>query len=307
MAGFAGLPARHVVHQGKVAASLGGTALRALKQRLRPPALKPAVIPGRELTARVPAAPRALVRDYVRHVGGDPAAYARTVPPHLFPQWAFPVAARTLREVPYPLLKIINAGCRLTVNAPLPAGEPLEVRAQLVGLEDNGHRVALRQRIVTGSSGQGDAVIAEVRAVVATGARETTGAPPRARGPDHLVPVTGRELAFWRLGADAGLVFALLTGDFNPIHWMRPYARAFGFKSAVLHGFSTMARTMEGLHRALFAGSVTRLRTLDVRFVRPLLLPARVGLYVDGHDVAVGEGPGAPAYLVGTFEESPHG
>ena len=42
---------------------------------------------------------------------------------------------------------------------------------------------------------------------------------------------------------------------------------------------------------------------MDVRFVRPLLLPARVGLYVgDGNRVWVGDAPGGGAYLEGTYQ-----
>ena len=49
----------------------------------------------------------------------------------------------------------------------------------------------------------------------------------------------------------AGLEFAFLTGDFNPVHWVRRYARAAGFASPILHGFAMMARTMESLGRTL--------------------------------------------------------
>jgi acyl dehydratase len=116
--------------------------------------------------------------------------------------------------------------------------------------------------------------------------------------------VGARELQYWRVGSDAGMAFAVLTGDFNPVHWMRPYARALGFKSKILHGFATLARALEGLNRALYAGAVDRIRTVDVRFTRPLCLPARVGLYLDGDTFMVGDAPGGPAYLVGTLVSS---
>ena len=121
------------------------------------------------------------------------------------------------------------------------------------------------------------------------------------------MPMHATELARWRLRLDAGLDFAKLTGDFNPVHWVTPYARAFGFRNRILHGFSTMARAIEGLNRNLFAGSIKGLRTFDCKFTRPLVLPAKVGLYIhDGEDgtqqVFVGDAPGGPAYLVGSFE-----
>src|SRR5688572_23840617 len=116
------------------------------------------------------------------------------------------------------------------------------------------------------------------------------------------VPLDAEELARWKIPSNAGLAFAMLTGDFNPVHWVPPYARAFGFRNTILHGFSTMARAMEGLQRTLFAGSVRAIRVLDVKFTKPLVLPAKVGLYVKGESLWVGDAPGGPAYLVGTFQ-----
>jgi len=144
------LPARHLLAQGRVIAALGRTAVSALSQRLLEgagDAVGP--LPGPELRATVRPPSAALVRDYVRNVGGDPAAYRAFLPPHLFPQWAFPLASRTLEGLPYPILKIVNGGCRLAINGRLPSGEPLQVRAQLLAIEDNGRRAILRQRIVS--------------------------------------------------------------------------------------------------------------------------------------------------------------
>ena len=102
--------------------------------------------------------------------------------------------------------------------------------------------------------------------------------------------------------------YAEASGDLNPLHWAPPYARASGFRGAILHGFSTMARAMEGIIRHMYAGAAIRLGGVDVRFTRPLVLPARVGLYVRGREasreVFVGDAPGGPAYLAGTFWEA---
>src|SRR2546425_8343727 len=97
-------------------------------------------IPGRELARHVAPLSRTLVRDYVAHVGGDPAAYRDTVPPHLFPHWSLALAARTLAGAPYPLHRVLVAGCRLEIHAELPIDEPLCVRASLRSIEDDGRR-----------------------------------------------------------------------------------------------------------------------------------------------------------------------
>src|SRR5262245_36381134 len=110
------LPTKHVLHQGRVVASLGGTAMQALMQRFGRGPKTTLHVPSGEIVETLPPRPPDLVRDYIRHVGGDPAAYKGVVPPHLFPQWGFPLAAKTLRGIPYPMLKVLNGGCRLEMN-----------------------------------------------------------------------------------------------------------------------------------------------------------------------------------------------
>ena len=90
------LPTKHIIHQRAVIASLGGTALSAVIAGLRKKNGKTAAAPatpGPEIRQTLPPRPASLVRDYIKHVGGDPSAYKGVLPPHLFPQWGFPLAA----------------------------------------------------------------------------------------------------------------------------------------------------------------------------------------------------------------------
>lgn len=308
---------KYVLHQGPVLATLAGVAAQAIKQGLgkRPSGGLPST-PTAEVTAEIDPLPHDLVKDYNRHVGGDPSAYRGVVPFHLFPQWGFPMGAKVIGELPYPLFKVLNGGCRMEMNAPLPAGQPLVARARLENIDDNGRRVLLHQRVVTGTQAEPDALVAHLYAILplgkpkgSNGKSAGNGASTKAESSKPKerprVPVDAEEIARWKLRADAGLDFAKLTGDFNPVHWVPPYARAFGFKNTILHGFSTMARAMEGVQRGLFAGSIRALKTFDVKFTKPLVLPAKVGLYVHGDEVYVGDACGGPAYLTGTFERAP--
>jgi hypothetical protein len=304
------LSPQHLRHQGRVLAALGGTALEAGLRRLGLSRPHAGTAPGPEVVAEVPPPSATLVRDYLRFVGGDPGAYKGRVPAHLFPHWGIPLAAQTLRGLDYPLLRVMNGGCRLQMKAPLPQGQPLLVRARLESVDEDSRRAVLRQRVITGTASVPEAVVADIFAIVplAAGPRGIAGkngpnGAPKPRKEAARVPAGARELAFWRLRPDTGLGFALLTGDFNPVHWVRPYARAMGHRSTILHGFATLARAIEGLNRALFAGDVDRLGSIDVRFTRPLVLPARVGLYLEGRHLTVGDAPGGPAYLDGDFKE----
>jgi acyl dehydratase len=302
------VPNRFILHQGSVVAALGRSALAAALKRpskaLATSSASKASHPGPWIEQTIAPRSHDLVRCYVRHVGGDPSAYRRHLPPHLFPQWGFPLAARTLVDVDYPMQKVLNAGCRIEVNAQLPNDEPLRVRARIESIDDNGRRALIQQKVITGTAAEPEALVGHMFALVPLGGPKRDGKKrERAR-----VPNDARELGFWKIGADAGLSFAKLTGDFNPVHWVPAYARAFGFKSCILHGFATMARAMEGLHRGLLSGDVRRVRMLDVQFTSPLLLPARVGLYLDalpvenGGRIVVGDAPGGRAYLTGSFE-----
>jgi hypothetical protein len=277
--------------------ALGGVA-RAALSRPKGGAARPAT-PGPWIEAELPPRPEALVRDYVTHVGGDPAWYRGAVPPHLFPQWGFPLALRTLAGLPYPYGRAVNAGCRIDVRAPLPAGEPLLVRVRLESIDDDGRRAFITQRLVTGTPSAPEAMTAELRVHIPLGGKGGR-AGSKAR---PVVPSDAMEIAALSIDARAGLDFALLTGDFNPIHWVRPYARVAGFRSTILHGFATLARAWEALVGGPLGGDPARLRAVDVRFTRPLVIPARVSVYTgaDG-GLWVGDAPGGDAYLEGRHE-----
>jgi acyl dehydratase len=155
-------------------------------------------------------------------------------------------------------------------------------------------------RATTGTLSSPNALVTEIHAHVPLKREKPEPGAPKKEKP--RVPEHAREISFGRISADAGLSFAKLTGDFNPIHWIRPYAKAAGFRSVILHGFATFARTVEALNRGLFGGDVFKLRVLEARFTRPLVLPHEVGVYVEGTQVFVGDSQNGPAYLMGQFE-----
>jgi hypothetical protein len=292
----------HAFAQGRSVAALGRVALSGLRGAKGHPAPQLPSGPGPWIEARVPPLSPDLVRAYIKHVGGDPAWYRGRLPAHLFPQWGFPLAAQALLGLHYPLARAINGGCRLENRAPLPADEPLDVRARIESIDDDGRRAIITQRVITGTVTTPDAVVADLRAFIPLAKKEDANGkkPPKAR---PTVPADVHEIAFLRIREDAGLDFAKLTGDFNPIHWVKSYARASGFRTVILHGFSTFARSIEALNRARFAGDPSRLKTIDARLSRPLVLPARVGVYVNREGgIWVGDAPGGGAYLEGKFE-----
>lgn len=304
-----GVPARHILQQGPVLGALARTAFLSLDPRAssRPSsrqkgASAPPELPGPEVTGEVKPLPAALIADFVREAGGDPRNYRHIVPPHLFPQWAFPLAGRCFEQLPYPMTRVMNGGCSMQLQSSLPAGTPLRARASLVSVDDDGTRALLTARVVTGTEAQPDALIAEFHAFVPLAKKNDS---PSAKGRSKekpRVPIDAREIGRHRLARNAGLDFGKLTGDFNPIHWLAPYAKASGFRDIIFQGFGTFARAAETLNKSVLAGDITRLRRLQAKFVRPLVLPADVGVFVCGGEILVGDMPGGPAYMTGRFE-----
>jgi MaoC like domain len=297
---------RYVLSQGPMLEALAKTAARAITQRFAAGGGNAQRVgqPSAELTRTLPAPSDDLLDAYVAHVGGDPRAYRGRVPAHLFPHWVMPVAADTLKDLPYPITRVLNGGCRMQVNQLMPRGEPIEVRAQLTHVDDDGRRAVLTQHVVSGTRSAPDALVVDIYAIVplSGGSKDKS----KAKSADKpRVPVQAREILRARLPADAGLSFAKLTGDFNPIHWLPVAAHAAGFRNVILHGFGTLARTCEALNRGLWSGDVSRLSVLDVKFTRPLVLPHSIGFYVSGQpasEICVGDAPGGPAYMTGRFE-----
>ncbi|MBW2522578.1 MAG: hypothetical protein JRI23_00315 [Deltaproteobacteria bacterium] len=296
-----GVPSRYILHQLPVIGAMGHTVLSAVALKALGKTAPPPDLPGPELRRQLPPRPRELVRTYVRHVGGDPSAYRKTLPPHLFPQWGFPLAAKTTLGLDYPLERIINAGCSIDVREPLPNDQPLDVSARLEGIDDNGARAIFNYRIATGTRSAPEALVGHIFALVPLSRKK--------KGPKKepvRIPTDAQEIAYQRLGPKAGLDFAKLTGDFNPVHWIVPYARAFGFRSTILHGFATMARAWEALARGHLSGATESIQRLEGKFTRPLTLPAKVGVYLaDGDRLFIGDAPGSRPYLDATYRLGP--
>jgi len=290
---------RHALQQGPMIRTLLSTVAAGLsptRSRGTP------TVPGPELAATVPPRPRDLVDDFVRASGGEPRWYPHVLPPHLFSQWGFPLMARTLRDLPYPLARGLNGGARIEVHRPLPDDEPLVLSARLEDIDDNGRRAVLRTRLVTSTASTPRALTATMYAVI-----------PLSRGSGAkkepaVVPEGAEEIGWRDVTKSDAVDYAVLTGDVNPVHWLTPWARQFGFPSTILHGFATLSYLVETLNRTRFGGDPSRLATIDVKFTKPVVLPATIAFFARDHDVAVGTAPGEPAFLTGTTtEDSDHG
>ena len=70
--------------------------------------------------------------------------------------------------------------------------------------------------------------------------------------------------------------YADVGGDHNPIHTNRLGAKLFGFPTVIAHGMFTAAAVLANVE-----GQLPDAVSYSVRFGKPVLLPATVGLYTD--------------------------
>jgi acyl dehydratase len=70
--------------------------------------------------------------------------------------------------------------------------------------------------------------------------------------------------------------YASVGGDHNPIHTSSIGAKLFGFPTSIAHGMFSAAAVLANIE-----GQFPDAVAYSVRFGKPVLLPARVGLYVD--------------------------
>jgi acyl dehydratase len=212
-------------------------------------------------------------------VVADPAAvaaYAKVcgfvLRDHLPPTYphvlAFPLHMALMSDGAFPFgaVGLVHVANKITQHRRLGSGEELALRVEAT-------------KLVAHPKGQTFDVVTEVRVgrqiaweSTSTFLRRGKGDPGAA--PGEAFPIVGDEVAAsaeWRLPGDLGRRYAAVSGDRNPIHMHALSAKPLGFPAAIAHGMWTKARALAALESRLPDAFET-----DVRFRRPILLPARV-------------------------------
>lgn len=205
--------------------------------------------------------PAELVEAYRAWAGvGDTADQ---LPPHMVSQWSLPLVAELLLRMPYKLTSVINQGVSLRIHGPLPRDTALHVSTAVEQIEQTPGRIRVVVAVTTGTAAQPSLVEARLHmSFLLPGPRPARNAREVADAPQWATA------GHWHADARDGLRFALLTGDFNPIHWCAPLARRSVFRGLVLHGFGSFVRSYEILRQ-----QGIQFNEIDVRFVRPVPLP----------------------------------
>jgi len=246
---------------------------------------KPATVPDGRTTPRIeatlaPAVPGAAhIAAYaalceVPRVDVVPIAY-----PHMIAS-GMHLAMLSSPAFPIGVLGLVHVRNRIVRQRAHAVSEPMALRSWI-----EGHRDTERgQEFDLETEGRiGDEVTwRETCTFLARRRGRAAGRAPAGKGRDEAVdagPVTAVSFA---APAGLGRRYAIVSGDYNPIHLADLTARPFGFRKAIAHGMWTLARCAAELGEADCTGPTT----LDVTFKLPVYLPAWVVL----ESRATGEG-----------------
>jgi acyl dehydratase len=222
-------------------------------------------IPDVELElAGVRAEPEALAA-YARVCGFALRDHLPPTYPHVL---AFPLHMAVMADGSFPFgaVGLVHVENSITQHRRIGVEEELALRVRPTALEP--HPKGQTFTIVT------EATVGRQKAweSVSTFLRRGKGDETASRSePFPTVPEASPAAAEWRLPGDLGRRYASVSGDRNPIHMHSLTAKPLGFPSAIAHGMWTKARALAALESRLPDAF-----TADVRFRKPIFLPARV-------------------------------
>jgi len=246
------------------------------------------MIPGASLLPFVPGRGSEIpeIELELNGVRPDPekvAAYARVcgfaLRDHLPPTYpqvlAFPLHMAVMADggFPFGAVGLVHVENRIVQRRRIGTGEELTIRVRPTKLEP--HPKGRTFSLITEVNADGETVWESTSTMLrrgnakqpADGPKSQGGLDISARRPTEGAAASGE----WRLGGDLGRRYAAVSGDRNPIHMHSLSAKALGFPRAIAHGMWTKARCLAALESRLpdaFAA--------EVRFRKPILLPARV-------------------------------
>lgn len=217
------------------------------------------------LASIIPAPADELVTAYADW-SGAPGQYPDSLPPHMFCQWSLAPAIQVIEQSRYNVAEVVNQGVTMRMHGPLPRDQSLVVRASLESLKETEGRADLAVKVVTGTRETPKLVEAILHVAFMLDSPSRRSAAVRA-----LKPAPDSEwdnVGSWQAGPKDGFHFAVLTGDFNPIHWLESAGKKSPFGRTVLQGLGMLARTYEQLKGHI------EFKEIDVRFQRPVPLPS---------------------------------
>lgn len=169
------------------------------------------------------------------------------------------------------LAKIVHAEQRLTLHAPLPVEGHVVSRNDVMGLRDKGEGSGafLYQRKQVEDATTGTPLASIVSTLLLRG---DGGCGDHGEAPEELTTLSeaAPDLSVEVQTNEASALIYRLSGDLNPIHIDPEVARSVGFERPILHGLATMGFACYALLKACADLDPARLKSLAVRFSKPV-------------------------------------
>jgi acyl dehydratase len=196
--------------------------------------------------------------------------------PHML---AFPLQMAVMSDgrFPFGAVGLVHVENSIAQHRPIGVDEELTIRVWPTPLQPHpkGQIFSLQTEVLV----DGETVWESLSTMLRRGKGEPNAVVPAMReqtasqGRDAFdpLPADAPASAEWKLGGDLGRRYAGVSGDRNPIHMHSLTARPLGFPAAIAHGMWTKARALAQLESRLPDAF-----DVEVRFRKPILLPARV-------------------------------
>jgi len=207
----------------------------------------------------------------------DVAAYAKvcgftlrdTLPPTYPHMLAFPLHMAVMSDgrFPFGAVGLVHVENSIAQKRPIGVDEEMTIRVHPTKLQPHpkGKTFSLETEVLV----DGKVVWESVSTMLRRG-KPSGDAAKAAKGFEPL-PAETPASAEWKLDGGLGRRYGGVSGDRNPIHMHSLTAKPLGFPSAIAHGMWTKARALAQLQSRLPDSF-----EVEVRFRKPILLPARV-------------------------------
>ena len=300
--------------------AMGALAMTGIRANGHAPTIPADFESKSQVSGRVPAIDRALLADFMRVTKAEVSHFrqgdgSQIVPPTFYVTWAMAALADAIvkLDIPYNYSRVLHSASEVRYARPFLIDEVGFFTSRVSMIDDNERRAKIRvDSVVTERDAHGPEIFTNVMELHVPKAVKREGARGSMKRPDP--PIIGpelRPLADLEMKRDLGTRYALVSGDFNPVHWAKPAAKAMGFRSTFVQGYCTKAMAAHAIIRQLLRGAAADLVSLRVEFRKPILLPARVSLFIgkptterDGtvsRPLAIGKAEGGEAYVTGSF------
>ena len=174
-------------------------------------------------------------------------------------------------DFPFAAMGSVHIENHITQYRPISVTDTVAVRVHAENLRE--HRRGLLVDIVTDVNVGNDTAWHQVTTFLH---QQRTSLSDEPKPPPEKLPKPGPPNAVLHITAGQIRHYASVGGDHNPIHTNPIAAKLFGFPTVIAHGMFTAAAVLANIE-----GQLPDAVKYSVRFAKPVVLPARAGLYVD--------------------------